>query len=189
MQEVVSAKMVVADLTWHNANAFYELAVRHMANKPAVHIIKRGQKIPFDVALLRILHVDDPDLPTIDKAKADLDEYIVAAERSPEGAHNPISVSINLQALRKSSEPVVAQLAELVQNLSEGFAALRSDVADLRDRQSGPVTFSPFGGPGGFKVGAGWSPEDVAKLSTVLPLRFNVRSEREDDPPGKQSKR
>src|SRR5258707_11351305 len=45
IQQVVSAKMVVADLTWHNANAFYELAVRHMANKPAVHIIKRGQKI------------------------------------------------------------------------------------------------------------------------------------------------
>lgn len=49
-------------------------------------------------------------------------EYIVTAERSPEGAYNPISVSINLQALRKSSEPVVAQLAEFVQNLSAGLA-------------------------------------------------------------------
>src|SRR5260370_448462 len=97
------------------------------------------------------------------------------AVRSPEGVSTPICVAINRQALRKSSEPVVAQLAELVQHLSEGFAALRSDVADLRDRQSGPVSFSPFGGTGGFKVGAGWSPDDVAKLSTVLPLRFNVR--------------
>jgi len=80
-------------------------------------------------------------------------EYIVAAERSPEGAYNPISVSINLQALRKSSEPVVAQLAEFVQNLSAGFAALRSDAADLKDRQSGPVTFRTFGGSGGFMAG------------------------------------
>lgn len=80
-------------------------------------------------------------------------EYIVAKERSPEGAYNPISVSINLQALRKSSEPVVAQLAEFVQNLSAGFAALRSDAADLKDRQSGPVTFRTFGGSGGFMAG------------------------------------
>lgn len=81
-------------------------------------------------------------------------EYIATAERSPEGAYNnPISVSINLQALRKSSEPVVAQLAEFVQNLSAGFAALRSDAADLKDRQSGPVTFRTFGGSGGFMAG------------------------------------
>lgn len=80
-------------------------------------------------------------------------EYIVTAERSPEGAYNPISVSINLQALRKSSEPVVAQLAEFVQNLSAGFAALRSDVADLKDRQSGAITFRTFGGSGGFMAG------------------------------------
>jgi len=181
IQQVVSAKMVVADLTWHNANAFYELAVRHIANKPTVHLIKKGEKIPFDVAALRVLYVDDPDLPTIDKAKANLDRYFEDAERTSEGAHNPISVSLNLQALKQSNKPEIAQLAKLVQDLSAGVASLRSDVADLKNRGGGPVTFS---GAGGMRVGEGWSIENVAKLAGVLPISYNVISGSPGTPKG-----
>jgi len=31
--------LVIADLTGHNANVFYELAIRHMVQKPVVQII------------------------------------------------------------------------------------------------------------------------------------------------------
>jgi hypothetical protein len=46
IQEVINAPMAVADLTGHNANAFYELAVRHMVKKPLVQMITKGEKIP-----------------------------------------------------------------------------------------------------------------------------------------------
>lgn len=51
--ELLNADLVVADLTDHNPNVFYELALRHAVKKPFIHMIKDGEKIPFDVATLR----------------------------------------------------------------------------------------------------------------------------------------
>jgi hypothetical protein len=43
-------------MTGHNPNVFYELAVRHGANKPVVHMIAKGENIPFDVAANRAIY-------------------------------------------------------------------------------------------------------------------------------------
>jgi len=37
--------LVIADLSFHNANAFYELSVRHKVGKPIIHMIRKGEKI------------------------------------------------------------------------------------------------------------------------------------------------
>src|SRR5262245_28281138 len=42
----LDADLVVADLTGHNANAFYELAIRHMAEKPVIHLAEFGVAVP-----------------------------------------------------------------------------------------------------------------------------------------------
>src|SRR5260370_36636987 len=80
IRHVKSVPMVVADLTEHNANAFYELALRHMVKKPLVQIIRKGDQIPFDLAATRVLQIEDPDLETIEAAKADFIHNIKAAE-------------------------------------------------------------------------------------------------------------
>ena len=47
---LMDAPLVVADMSFHNANAFYELAIRHMVRKRTIHLIHKGSQIPFDVA-------------------------------------------------------------------------------------------------------------------------------------------
>src|SRR5262245_33297359 len=37
---VIDAELVIADLTGRNANAFYELGIRHFAQKPIIHFYK-----------------------------------------------------------------------------------------------------------------------------------------------------
>ena len=49
IQNLVEWELVIADLSEHNPNVFYELAVRHALKKPIVQLIQAGQKIPFDV--------------------------------------------------------------------------------------------------------------------------------------------
>lgn len=39
---ILNDALIVADLTGHNPNVFYELAVRHAIKKPVVQIIQRG---------------------------------------------------------------------------------------------------------------------------------------------------
>src|SRR3954453_18320013 len=39
LERVLESDLVIADLTDHNPNVFYELAVRHASQKPVIHVI------------------------------------------------------------------------------------------------------------------------------------------------------
>src|ERR1039457_4939766 len=56
IEQLRNADLVVADLTDHNPNVFYELAVRHVVRKQLILLIERGQSIPFDVAPNRVIY-------------------------------------------------------------------------------------------------------------------------------------
>jgi len=60
---LIDAHLVVADLTTRNANAFYELGIRHLLQKPVIHIYRRGEDIPADIAPYRAIEFTyDTDL-------------------------------------------------------------------------------------------------------------------------------
>src|ERR1700687_4206370 len=46
INRLMDADLVIADMSLHNANAFYELAVRHMVRLPTIHVIHSDWKIP-----------------------------------------------------------------------------------------------------------------------------------------------
>src|SRR5580700_1172449 len=56
-ERLILCPYAVADLTLANANVFYELGIRH-AYKPwsTVPIVADGQRLPFDVQMLRTVH-------------------------------------------------------------------------------------------------------------------------------------
>src|ERR1700744_4521649 len=53
IHKLLTAEIVIADLTGLNPNVFYEIGIRHMAQKPIIHMHEAGQSIPFDVSLYR----------------------------------------------------------------------------------------------------------------------------------------
>ena len=64
-----TADLVIADLTEHNPNAFYELGYRFALNKPLIQLKHKNDKIPFDVASIRTLDYDLQSLPATDNLK------------------------------------------------------------------------------------------------------------------------
>ena len=73
-QELLMADLVVADLSISNANAWYELGVRHGLRSHGIVQIRSGEaKIPFDVCVDRTVHyhvkdgVPDPDFIETDR--------------------------------------------------------------------------------------------------------------------------
>ncbi len=56
--DIVEADLVVADLSFHNANVFYELAIRHAQGLPFIHVAAAGTKIPFDIYTLNTVFID-----------------------------------------------------------------------------------------------------------------------------------
>ena len=49
-----TADLVIADLTGHNPNVFYELGVVHSAGRPTIMITQQIQEIPFDINTYRV---------------------------------------------------------------------------------------------------------------------------------------
>ncbi|MFO0882763.1 MAG: hypothetical protein U0894_01005 [Pirellulales bacterium] len=140
IQHIVEDQLVIADLTGSNPNVFYELAIRHAIRKPLVQLIQKGEKIPFDVAGMRTIPVDHKDLDSVDEARVEIEKQIRSTEnRSPDEIDSPITVSIELQALRSSENPEQRSLAEFVSAVGD----LRSDIAGIEKKLSEPHKLFP----------------------------------------------
>ena len=124
IQHVVSAPLVVADLTGVNPNVFYELAIRHALRKPLVQLIQKGDPIPFDVAATRTIYIDHKDLDSAESARNQIIDQIRVLENDPLGIETPISVSLDLQILRQSATPEARVLADLVNAVVDMKASL-----------------------------------------------------------------
>lgn len=98
-EHIISSKFCVADLSFGNPNAFYELGVRHMTKLPTIQIIRKGDKIPFDVAQGRTIVIDASDIYTLidrmESAKNELIDHIkyyLNPTDNNRGDDNPISI-------------------------------------------------------------------------------------------------
>jgi len=140
IQHIIEDPLVIADLTGSNPNVFYELAIRHAIRKPLVQIIQKDDKIPFDVAGMRTVPVDHRDLDSVEEAKTEIEKQIKAVtHKKPEDIESPISVSVELQALRHSENPEERSFAEFVSAVAE----LRSELAGIEKRLSSPENLIP----------------------------------------------
>lgn len=91
------SRLCVADLSFSNPNAFYELGVRHAFKLSTIQIIRKGDVIPFDVSQGRTIIIDTSDPYTImdrfDAARKELKEHVLAVTKGTEKQEdNPINL-------------------------------------------------------------------------------------------------
>lgn len=130
IQHVLNDHLVIADLTGHNPNVFYELALRHAARKPLVQLIQLGEKIPFDVANMRTILIDHRDLDSVATAKIAIREQVSTMENSTNAIETPIVAALQLQSLRASDKPEDRSLADVLFALSD----IRSQITALDEK-------------------------------------------------------
>ncbi len=96
IEYLYKSKLVIADLSFHNPNVFYELAVRHMFRLPTVQIIRKADKIPFDVNQTRTIVLDTTDIyslvPRIETYKSQIASQARQALTDPDAVDNPVTV-------------------------------------------------------------------------------------------------
>ena len=92
-----TAPMVIADMTDHNPNAFYELGFRQALELPLVPIIKVGGNLPFDVMTTRTVFYDT-DVAKIEESKENLKSKILSFENF-EMPESRIDKSVTLDEL------------------------------------------------------------------------------------------
>jgi hypothetical protein len=126
IQYVVDSPLVVADLSEHNPNVFYELAIRHIIKKPIIQLIKEEDRIPFDVAPSRMIIFNITDLDSVDNAKTELTKQIDLIEKGEAKIDNPISIAFDLKSLKQSENISERMLGDILQGISDLKSELNS---------------------------------------------------------------
>ena len=114
------SELVIADMTGHNPNAFYEMGFWASTGRPMIHMKEKGEKIPFDIAGIRAFDYDLTDLDLVDEVKERLKQTILAfrIDDSIEST-NPVRESEINEAQNETSQllPVLYQIQDQIYQL------------------------------------------------------------------------
>lgn len=93
---IMRARLVIADLSFHNPNVFYELALRHAIKLPIVQVIRSFEKVPFDVNQMRTIQIDTSDIysfaPRIESYRSEVANQVRRALEPDHVVDTPISI-------------------------------------------------------------------------------------------------
>lgn len=90
------SRLAIADLSYLNPNVFYEVALRHALRLPVVQLIRKADRLPFDVNQSRTLVFDTTDIyslvPKLQTYRSEIASQSRKALEDPESVGNPVSI-------------------------------------------------------------------------------------------------
>ena len=96
IEHILRSRLVVADLSFHNPNVFYELCLRHTTRLPTVQLKREIDTIPFDLNQYRTIPIETRDpytlLPKVQTYTAEVTNQVRRALQDAESGDNPISL-------------------------------------------------------------------------------------------------
>jgi hypothetical protein len=96
LEYLLKSRLVVADLSYHNPNVFYELAVRHATGKPVIHIKRTSDPIPFDNKDFRTIDIAFDDkfdiLAQIETVRSTIAQFSRQSLNTGDNSDNPLLI-------------------------------------------------------------------------------------------------
>lgn len=96
IEYLLKSRLVVADLSFHNPNVFYELAIRHATRLPTVQITRKQERIPFDINQNRTIQIDCTDIyslvPQLEAYRSQIANQARRALEDADASDNPITL-------------------------------------------------------------------------------------------------
>lgn len=120
---IITSELVIADITGHNPNAFYEMGYRASTGKPMLHLKEKDEKIPFDIAGIRAFDYDLSDLDSVAEIKTRLIKTIGAMSfESEENAH------IEKESLLSEYYANNVQLLPILYEIQDEISNLKNEI-------------------------------------------------------------
>jgi len=136
IKRIVESDLIVADLSGHNPNVFYELAVAHGYERPVLHMITDGERMPFDVADQRAISYELENPESVDAAITALRNSAKWVAENPGALRTPLSTYGAFTAISNSSpgegsnEAIAEALSQIVTRLGRLERGQRAAVVD-----------------------------------------------------------
>jgi hypothetical protein len=123
---LLNADLVIADLSTLNPNAFYEIGIRHMVQKPIIHMQVIEETIPFDVSLFRSIKYSRLRPRDLRNARIALKVQIEAILAPGYQVDNPVTRTRGAVALEQGATPGERVLLEQIRSLESRLASLEN---------------------------------------------------------------
>lgn len=128
-----TAPMVVADMTGHNPNAFYELGFRQALELPLVPIIQSGNGLPFDVISQRTVFYN-LSVGKIEQSKRDLKAKMKSFENF-EMPENRAERSLTLEDLNNNLTRKLNKILNLLEKQQSYSSIVNTHDFDFKPLQ------------------------------------------------------
>ena len=102
IDHLMEDELAIADLTGKNPNVYYELAIRHGANKPVINIKEASESLAFDVVGMRTIDVDFRFIESMNKCKEEIIKQIQAIEDGTGIIDSPVKFTKQAKVVDKS---------------------------------------------------------------------------------------
>lgn len=179
---VVTAELVIADLTDLNPNVLYELAVRHETGRPVITIAESDTKLPFDVNQVRTIFFNHTNLRSADECKQRIQEQLQAIHQPGYQQSNPILLAKQLQEWTQSPNQDLKLSAVLLSAFADMSARLNRLESTLGATQLFPWRIS---GVNERAVGKAEAAREVLEILNT----FSSENDKEQETPDERSSR
>lgn len=105
IERLHQSKLVIADLSFLNANVFYEVGIRHMLEKPIIHMQRAEEGIPFDVSIYRAIKFSLAEFDHMEAAKLQLTNMLAEVLKPDYVPNNPVTEARGRVKLKESATP------------------------------------------------------------------------------------
>jgi hypothetical protein len=126
LSELLSARIVIADLTGRNPNVFYELGITHSFARPVISIADSSRSLPFDTKDERVIELGEYPSSGLtyaqgEQAKASLQQtlrIVLSDNYIPPSPLREVAANQSVDELAPDN-PIAAELAQMRETLDE----------------------------------------------------------------------
>jgi hypothetical protein len=178
IDKLLNAKLVIADLTWLNPNAFYEIGIRHVVGKPIIHMNLATEAIPFDNKMYLSLPFSVTRPQDLTAAKAGLKSMVDAVLDPDYVVDNPVVRARGQAQFAQTASPPDKVLLDQIE-------ALATRVKGLERRETlDPLHISPRPQSASSALGLGRPTNALSALnsrSESVTLRFELEDHMDEN--------
>jgi hypothetical protein len=137
INHLLDAELVIADMSLQNANAFYEMGLRHMERKPIIHMYRVDQVIPFDVKPYRAIPFSFEHPKQRFEAREQLKQAVDAVLADDYQVENPVTRARGYAEMSRHAMPEIKVLMAEIEGLKSRVASYEA-VASAARSMGGP---------------------------------------------------
>lgn len=138
------SELVIADMTGHNPNAFYEMGYRACMGKPMINLKEKGGAIPFDISNIRAFDYDLSDLDSVAEIKNRLEQTIKSfniSEETNEGESGSLKAQESSGGLDTTTQmlPILYEIQDQIEQLRQEIHIKDTETIQAIVRASQPT--------------------------------------------------